>query len=99
HLKYIEHFKGICSLPIIEVQYEQVVEDQRNETERLLAFLDLEFDEACMRFHEHKRSVNTASSDQVRQKMYTSAMRRFEHYEAHLGPVREALAQHGVELE
>lgn len=97
HLKYIEHFKGICSLPILEVEYEQVVQDQRNETERILAFLDLEFDEGCMRFHEHKRAVNTASSDQVRQKMYTSAMRRFEHYEAHLGPVREALTEHGVE--
>lgn len=99
HLKYIEHYKQMSGLPILEVRYEDIVEDQRSQTERILAFLGLEFDEACMRFHEHKRSVNTASSDQVRQKLYTKAMRRFEHYEAHLGPVREALQMHGVSVD
>lgn len=99
HLKYIEHFKRVCTIPILEVEYEQIVRDQRGETERMLSFLGLAFDESCMRFHEHERAVNTASSDQVRQQMYTSAMRRFEHYASHLGLVRDALAAQGVSIE
>jgi Flp pilus assembly protein TadD len=99
HLKYIEHFRSACSLPILDVQYEQIVEDQQGQTERMLEFIGLEFVEACMRFHEHARSVNTASSDQVRQQMYTRAVRRFANYEAHLGPVREALREHGVQVD
>lgn len=99
HLKYIEHYKRVSGLRILEVRYEDIVEDQRAQTERMLEFVGLEFDEACMRFHEHERSVNTASTDQVRQKLYTKAMRRFEHYDKHLGPVREALRDHGVSVD
>lgn len=99
HLRYIEHYKRVCSLPILEVCYEDIVTDQRAQTERLLDHIGLAFDEACLRFHEHERAVITASTDQVRQKMYTKAMRRYEHYEAHLGPVRAALAAQGVDYD
>ena len=99
HQRYIEHFKRVCSLPILEVSYEQLVEDQRAQTERMLAFLGLGFDERCLNFHELERAVNTASTDQVRQKMYTRAMGRWRNYEPHLGAVREALKAHGVRLE
>lgn len=99
HQRYIEHFKQACSLPILDVQYEEIVEDQRGQTERMLEFIGLDFDEDCMRFHEHQRSVNTASTDQVRQKMYTKAMRRFTNYESHLDPVRAALREHGIVIE
>ncbi|MHA7812964.1 MAG: sulfotransferase family protein [Phycisphaerales bacterium] len=99
HLKYIEHFKQACSLPIMEVQYEDIVTDQRTQTERILEHIGLGFDEACMRFYEHERAVNTASTDQVRQKLYTGSIRRFERYEAHLEPVRSALTEHGVSLD
>ncbi|CAN0594231.1 unnamed protein product, partial [Laminaria digitata] len=98
HLKYIEHYKEVCSLPVLEIQYEDIIEDQRRQTERLLEFLGLDFDEACMRFFEHDRAVITASTDQVRKQLYRDALARHRHYEAHLGPVREAFAQHGVPL-
>jgi Flp pilus assembly protein TadD len=98
HLRYLEHYTRVCTLPIMEVRYEDIVEDQRGMTERLLAFLGLAFDESCMRFYEHKRAVITASTDQVRKRMYRGALARHTNYEAHLGPVREALQARGVPL-
>lgn len=99
HLQYIEHYKRVCSLPMLEVRYEDIVDDQRGATEKLLAFLDLPFDESTMRFYEHERAVITASSDQVRQQIYRKSLARYSHYEAHLGPVREAFAAQGVSLD
>jgi tetratricopeptide (TPR) repeat protein len=99
HLRYIEHYKEVCSLPILDIRYEDIVEDQRGQTERLLSFLGLEFDEACMQFFEHDRAVITASTDQVRKKLYRSALARHLHYRSHLGPVQDALAEHGVPLD
>jgi hypothetical protein len=98
HRRYIEHFKESCSLPILEVAYEDVVEDQEAQTRRMLDFLGLEFDEACLSFHELERAVNTASTDQVRQKMYTRAIGRWRNYERHLGPVQASLEEYGVQF-
>ncbi len=98
HRRYIEHYKQVCSLEIMEIRYEDIVEDQRGATERLLAFLELPFDESTLRFYEHERAVITASSDQVRQAIYRQSIARHAHYASHLGPVREALAANGVDL-
>lgn len=99
HLRYIEHYKRVSSLDILEVRYEQIIDDQRGQTERLLGFVGLDFDEASMRFYEHGRAVNTASSDQVRKQIYQTAKGRHRSYEAHLAPLREALVQHGVSID
>lgn len=99
HLRYIEHYERVCSLPILDIRYEDIVADQRGQTERLLDFVGLAFDEACMRFFEHERAVVTASSDQVRRKLYTGSIARHERYASHLAPVREALRSHGVDID
>lgn len=99
HLQYIEHYTRVCSLPILEVRYEDIVADQRGQTERLLDFAGLPFDEACMRFFEHERAVVTASSDQVRKRLYSGSIGRHERYASHLGEVRDALRMHGVSID
>ncbi|MFG0245485.1 MAG: sulfotransferase [Phycisphaerales bacterium JB052] len=96
HQQYIEHFKQVCSLQILDVVYEDIVADQRGQTQRLLEHLDLPFDEACMRFYEHQRAVITASTDQVRQQIYRKAVSRHTHYAEYLDPLRDAMYQYGV---
>lgn len=96
HQRYIEHYKEVCSLQMLDVGYEDIVADQRGQTERLLEFLGLPFDEACMSFYEHQRAVITASADQVRQQIYQKAVARHENYGKHLEPLHAALAEHGV---
>jgi len=98
YLKYMDHWKSVCSIPILDVSYEDTIADQRAMTERILEFLELEWDDQCMSFFETKRAVNTASVEQVRKKIYTSSKARWKNYESHLGPVQEALAKFGVEF-
>jgi hypothetical protein len=48
-------------------------------------------EEGCLRFHETERAVNTASSEQVRQPIYKSAVAYWQHFEKDLQPLRDAL--------
>jgi hypothetical protein len=73
------------------VQYEDIVADQEAQARRMLDFCGLEWNEACLDFHKHKRSIRTASVTQVRQPIYSSSVERWRPYEKHLGPLLEAL--------
>jgi hypothetical protein len=69
---------------VLDVHYEDVVSDLETQVRRLLDFCGLPFEEACLNFHETKRAVKTASSEQVRQPIYSSSLNRWRNYEAHL---------------
>ena len=75
------------SIPMMELQYESLVDNQREETERIIKFLGLPWAEECMDFHKSKYVARTISYDQVNQKMYTSSKNRWKNYEKHLGPL------------
>jgi hypothetical protein len=77
----------------MDVQYEDIVFDQENQTRKLLEFCDLSWDEACMRFHENKAPVSTASSVQVRQKLYSGSIGRWKKYGADLDGLKRALGE------
>jgi tetratricopeptide (TPR) repeat protein len=85
------HWKDELSIPMLDLAYERLVGDQAEESKRLVAFLGLEWDERCLRFHENTRIVQTASNDQVRRPMFASSIARWRRYEKHLGPLRKAL--------
>jgi hypothetical protein len=51
----------------------------------------LSWEDQCLRFYENPRAVNTASSEQVRQPIYTKALNFWRHYERHLGELIETL--------
>ncbi|MFZ0009064.1 MAG: hypothetical protein WAK94_12570, partial [Steroidobacteraceae bacterium] len=53
----------------------------------------LPFEEACLRFHETRRAVQTVSSEQVRQPLYTDAVEQWRNFEPWLGPLRQALGE------
>jgi len=75
----------------MEIRYEDIVQDQENQTRRLLEFCDLEFEEACMRFHENAAPVSTASSVQVRQPLYSGSIGRWKKYGNRLDGLKSAL--------
>ncbi|MBL9141707.1 MAG: sulfotransferase, partial [Phycisphaerae bacterium] len=78
-------FENLEKQPL-ELHYEQLVDDQEAQTRRLLAHLDLPWNDACLAFHKSKRKVATISFDQVTRKMYGTSKGRWQHYERHLGP-------------
>lgn len=77
---------------IHDLDYERLTENQEDETRRLLEHCGLAWDDNCLAFHNAKRSVRTASAQQVREKMYTGSSDAWRKYEKHLGPLIEGLA-------
>ncbi len=76
---------------VLSVRYEDVVADIEGQARRLIAHCGLEWDERVLAFHENARAVSTASASQVRQPIYATSVARWRRYEAHLGPLLEAL--------
>ncbi len=77
---------------VLTVDYDILTENQKDETARMLDFLGLYWEEQCMSFEENKRSVRSASAEQVRQKMYTGSSQAWKTYEQFLKPLQEKLA-------
>ena len=75
-----------------ELQYEDLVAHQEEESRKLLAYCGLEWNEACLTPHQTERTVKTASITQVRQPVYTSSVERWRVYEKFLGPLLDELA-------
>jgi len=77
---------------MLDVQYETLVGDFEKEARRLVAHCGLEWDEACLDFHNTRRPVHTASSVQVRQPLYQSSIRRWRPAPEQLQPLLDGLA-------
>ncbi len=69
---------------ILDVHYELHMDDFEGQVRRILDYCRLPFEEQCLRFYETERAVRTASSEQVRQPIYRSALGLWKHYEQHL---------------
>ena len=76
---------------ILELGYEALTEDQEGQTRALLDWCGLEWEDACLNFHETPGLVRTASSVQVRRPMYRGSSEEWRKYEAYLGPLKAAL--------
>jgi tetratricopeptide (TPR) repeat protein len=72
---------------MLQVPYEQLVEDPETWSRRMVEFLGLEWNVRCLDFHRTERAVVTASRWQVRQSMSKSAVGRWRNYERYLGPL------------
>jgi len=76
---------------ILDVSYEMTVADLETETGKMLNYLGLPWDPACLTFYENKRVVRTASSTQVRRPIYSTSVDRWKPYARHLLPLLEIL--------
>jgi tetratricopeptide (TPR) repeat protein len=81
---------------ILQQSYEALVADQEGETRRLLEHCGLDWDEACLRFHENSAAVATPSAAQVRRPLNADAVGRWRVHEAALEPVRAWLETQSV---
>jgi tetratricopeptide (TPR) repeat protein len=76
---------------IHRVEHEALLADPEAEIRRMLDFLGLPFDPACLSPHENKRPVRTASSEQVRRPINRDAVDQWRHYEPWLDDLKHAL--------
>ena len=76
YLALMAHWRSVLpETHFLEVDYEAVVDDLEREARRMLDFLGLPWDPACLEFHRTRRSVRTASVNQVRRPIYRSVGR------------------------
>ena len=76
---------------ILHVQHEDVLDDLEGEVRRILEYCGLPFEDDCLNFHENKRAVRTASSEQVRRPVNKSGLEQWRPFEADLQPLKDAL--------
>jgi hypothetical protein len=87
----MQHWHDALPGKILDVHYEETVLDLETQVRRILNFCGLPFEESCVRYHETDRAVRTASSEQVRQPIYTGALGKWRQYEKHLDIWKEEL--------
>ena len=98
HNRLCNHWRQVLNDRMIEVEYESLVTDQEGQTRRLLDRLGLPFEEACLNFHRNITASNTASAVQVREKMHSRSVNRWQHFAMHLQPLKTFLENAGIAL-
>jgi Tfp pilus assembly protein PilF len=89
--RLMDHWKAVLPMPIYELSYERLTTDFENEARKVIDFIGLPWDEACLNFHDAGRTVLTFSRQQVRSPIYRSSVERWRNYETELQPLISAL--------
>ena len=89
--RLMDHWHALLPGRIYECNYETMIADQEAESRRLINFLGLPWDDACLRYYETERSVITPSRWQVRQPIYKSSVKRWKKYENKIQPLIDGL--------
>jgi tetratricopeptide (TPR) repeat protein len=91
YVAIMDHWDQVLPGKVLRVQYEDVVADLETQARRIMAYCNLELEPNCLNFYQTKRAVRTASSEQVRQPIYKSAVAHWRHYEQDLTELKQAL--------
>lgn len=93
------HWKRVLPGRILEVNYEELVDNQEAGSRTIIDYCGLPWDDACLNFHENAAPVATASAVQVREPMYRSALNRWRRYEPQLGELMALLRSEGISID
>jgi len=93
YVRLMAHTDTVLPGRVHRVIYERMVDDTEAEVRALLNYCGLEFEEACLEFYKTERAVRTPSAQQVRQPIYRDSTEEWQRYEAHLGPLKDALGE------
>jgi Flp pilus assembly protein TadD len=86
------HYDAVFDQPPLTLRYEDFIADQEGQTRRVLGYIGVDFDPACLRFHENRRHAPTPSYAQVSQPLNDRSVGRWRHYEKQLAPYMDAIA-------
>ncbi|MDY7099189.1 MAG: sulfotransferase, partial [Pseudomonadota bacterium] len=91
YVALMDHWDAVLPGKVLRVQHEDVLDDQEGQTRRMLDFLGLPFQEACLQFHKTDRAVRTASSEQVREPINRKGQGAWKPFEPWLDDLKTAL--------
>ncbi|HET9864766.1 MAG TPA: sulfotransferase [Steroidobacteraceae bacterium] len=93
YVELMVHFGETLPKRVHRVFYEDMVGDTEGEVRRLLDYCGLPFEPGVLRFHENRRAVRTASSEQVRQPIFREGLDHWRNFEPWLEPLKHALGE------
>ena len=93
------HWQQVMPGQCLTVEYENVVGDLEGQVARMLEHCSLDFEDACVSFHENDRAVRSASSEQVRQPIFQGGLEQWRHFESALGPLKNVLNSRGLAID
>ncbi len=92
YVALMDHWDAVSPGSILHVYYEQVIADLETQVRRILDYCGLPFEAGCLNYYETERAVRTASSEQVRQPIYSSGVEQWTKFRPHLGKLEQVLA-------
>ena len=96
--KLMDHWQSVIpASQFYRISYEELVNNQEEQSRALMDFCGLEWEEACLKFYNNREGVTTASLAQVRQPIYRTAVARWRHYENELRPLISRLELAGID--
>ena len=95
--KLMQHWRAALPGKILDVAYEDLVRDPEAQVRRALSHCELDYQEACLKYHESDMPTNTASAAQVRQPVYQSSVAKWRKVEAGLAPLKAHLEASGIQ--
>jgi tetratricopeptide (TPR) repeat protein len=96
YVRLMDQVEAVAPGRVLRVEYEKVVDDLECQTRRILDYLGLPFEAACLEYHRSNAPVATASSEQVRRPLNREGMGAWKPYAEWLGPLRAALGPLGA---
>lgn len=93
YLQFMDHWDSVLPGKVKLVQYENMVRDTEDTIRNILDHIGVGFEDACLHFFENKRAVKTASSEQVRQPIYTKSVGRWRTVSDQLKPLIDSLGE------
>lgn len=99
YLRGVKHWQSIESVNWLDFPYEHVIEDTETYARKLIEFAGLDWQPNCLKFHETKRPVRTASLSQVREPIYKTSVAKWKNYELAMQPFIETMEAHGYQFE
>jgi tetratricopeptide (TPR) repeat protein len=93
YVEIMRHYDEVLPGLVHRVIHDDLVDDVETEVRRLLDYIGIPFDDACLRFYETERPVYTPSSEQVRQPINRAGFGKWRNYEPWLGELKQALGE------
>ena len=98
YLRLMDHWKSVFPESIYESQYEMLTQNPETEVRKMLDFLGLPWEEACLNLNETQSSIRTFSRAEVRNRINTASISRWRNYEKHLSPIIDTFKQAGIQF-
>jgi tetratricopeptide (TPR) repeat protein len=97
--RLMQHWRSVIPDAFLDVDYEHLVADPAGQARRMLDYLGLDWEEACLQSHRRGGVAATASAAQVRQPIYSTSVGMWRNYARQLAPLAQRLREHGVDVD